>query len=151
MSLLTHCGLVVGTVIGIGGVLLFSPYHTFFSISYFNSAQQILVGKIMDHPPSSDEESENVGPRATSSQLNRQENFLMSKPTTRHTVRPKEDKVVDYKSFMEMKNAVANLIVKMDHMKADLVTAQNKIAMLERSIAQTPKSNISGLLFTPKR
>lgn len=151
MSLLTHCGVIIGTVFGIGGVLLFSPYHTYFSISYLHLAKTLLTSASMDKAPSSDEETEDIRASSSSNVATTSENFLFSRPGTRHYVKPKDDKTVDYKSFCEMKSTVANLVAKMDHLKADLVTAQNKIAMLERSVSQTPRSNITGLLFTPKR
>lgn len=144
--------LVSGTVLGVCGLLLFSPYHTYFSATCFAAAQSIMSSssRYQGPPASSSDEDEFEEQLKPKPELpKKSQNLLSTIKREGFTARKAEPKYVDIKTFNALQVQVINLSTKLDNLRVELTAAQNEIAILKRSMPRVGLGPSSSFTFYP--
>lgn len=143
---------ISGTVIGVCGLLLFSPYHTYFSTRCYTSSFSLmsLSGHPRPPPSSSSDEDESYQPVTKSAEGSKKsQNLLQTIKKEGVSVRRADPKYVDMKTFNALQVQVINMTTKLDNLRVELTAAQNEIAILKRSMPRVGLGPSSSFVFYP--
>lgn len=154
MSLLAHWITIGSTVGGVLGLLLFSPYHTYFSAYYHTLAQELSCPSMAYRPtcPVWDMESPNGSDAASAPGTSIEQKTMISPAPNDAPKRLVQTQVfVTLKEFNSLKSEMINLQQQLEFLRTHVTSLQNEISILKRSQPKTSLSTPAQLLFATTR